>query len=139
MTKFEFRLERVRDYRQLEEDWSRATYLEARAARVAHEAKIAGLLQIRVGVLTQSISGLDAHRTLESYLIHSDDEERLENAALNVLQDEEAAALTQWQIKKQDVQVLDRLREQALEEWTHEESRLEQAALDEWSVTRRAA
>ncbi len=139
MAKFEFRLDRVLEYRQLEEDWARATYLEARAARVAHEQEIDLLRQKRIDVLAEPIFTLESHRALEIYLGQMDEQERLDHVAMSVLMDEEAIALTHWQSKKQDVQVLDKLREQALEEWKLDEARLEQAQLDEWTTSRRAA
>ena len=115
------------------------TMASARAARVTLEGEIEALHNRRKAVLAEPIFTLDAHQSLEHYLTQLDQEEQHAHSALAVLLDEEAAALGVWQLKKQDVQVLDKLKELAVEEWKQEESRREQAELDEWSVTRRAA
>jgi flagellar export protein FliJ len=82
---------------------------------------------------------LDEHQAQERRLHLLDDQEAQQKIVVDVLIDEEAAALHEWTQKKQDVAALEKLHDRAFEEWQMEMSREEQAFLDEWSSSRRAA
>ena len=60
-------------------------------------------------------------------------------SVLAVLETEEANALLAWQERKRELEALLKLREQAFAEYQLDETRREQAELDEWAVTRRTA
>ncbi|MFQ3669372.1 MAG: flagellar FliJ family protein [Fimbriimonadaceae bacterium] len=82
---------------------------------------------------------LEEHRALEIRLSKLDDDERHLLTVLDVLRQDEEMRRREWLAAKRDLDVLEKLREKALEDWTLSESRREQAELDEWSSLRRAA
>ncbi len=136
---FEFRLQKVLEYREMLEGRAKDSYLDSRAARLEVEASLLVLHNRRGNLLENTPSDLNSRRALESTLLHFDDQERSDNLVLNVLKAEEETALEAWQFAKREVETLARMREVALEEYNLEESRKEQAALDEWAVLRRSA
>ena len=52
---------------------------------------------------------------------------------------EEDKALDEWVLKKQDKSVLEKLRDRAYNAWMYRQDKLEQAAVDEWSVQKQRA
>jgi flagellar export protein FliJ len=139
MAKFEFRLQRVLEYRELQEGWAKDAYIEARAVRLEAEAAIEAINTRRKSILGEKPGSLDDHRILERYLQQLDDEERTQRHIIQILETEEATALAAWQERKRDLEAFVKLREKALEEFKLEETRREQAELDEWTTTRRTA
>lgn len=139
MPKFEFRLQKVLEYRELEESWARDALLAARTAREEREIEIAQVGSRRASLLERPTMSLDDRRNLELLMQKMDDEERDHQTVLGVLQNEEQTAIREWQSRKQAVEALVRLREAALDTWRLEEERREQAELDEWTTMRRAA
>jgi flagellar export protein FliJ len=136
---FEFRLQRVLEYRERLEGWAKDTYLDSRAARLETEAGIHELRMRRGDLLENTPTDLNSRTALEATLLHLDDGERSQNVVLKVLLNEEVTALNAWHLTKRDLETLVRLREAALEEYKLEENRREQAELDEWAVLRRKA
>lgn len=137
--KFEFRLEQVLSFRRSEAEVAKAKFLERRASRLEAEARLASLGERRLELLDTTVTSLYGHRELEMQLQAMDDQERSERAALHVLVTEEEIALAEWHDRQRDVEVIERLRQDALDEWRREEARREQASLDEWAVQRRKA
>lgn len=139
MAKFHFRLDRLREYRKLQEKWAKDEYLARRAKRLEGELEIERVKALRMQSLTGSyvcVQDLIAH---ERYLTRLDDDQRAIQAAVSVLEGEEEIARQEWLAKKRDAEALDKLREKALVEWNMEQEREDQKALDEWAVTRRSA
>jgi flagellar export protein FliJ len=136
---FEFRLEKVLEYREVQEGWAKDNYLDSRAARIQAEATIHEVRARRGYLLENTASDINSRRALEATLLRLDDDERAQNVVRNVLVAEEESALNAWHHAKRELETLQRLRDAALEEYTLEESRREQAALDEWAVLRRVA
>lgn len=64
---------------------------------------------------------------------------REQSIVIEVLIEDEARALAEWNARKQDVQALEKLHDKAFSEWMYEVNREEQAFLDEWTNGRRAA
>lgn len=139
MAKFHFRLERVLEYRRLEESWAKEAYLDARMKRLECQATLHGIAARRSELLGIPAVTLEDHRSRELRLSVLDDQERAEEAALSVLLQEEERVMGAWHAKRQEVRALEKLREGAETEWRRAEERKEQAELDEWSVLRRAA
>ena len=139
MKKFKFRLQQVLEYRMMEEQWAKEAFLTARLATLECEGDIQDLITRRKEMLKQPVGDIHAHRAIERLLQKSDDDERAKHVALEVLKDEEAAALEQWKFKRRELEVLKSLREEAYAAWQKESDHQEQAALDEWATTRRAA
>ncbi len=139
MKKFKFRLEKVLDYRGLVEQWAKEAFLAARLNTFECEGEIEDLIAQRTKLVAQKADTLQERLALEALLQKSDDDERAKHVALAVLKDEEAAALDEWKLKRQELQALQRLREDALADWQKRSGRQEQAALDEWAITRKAS
>jgi flagellar export protein FliJ len=139
MAKFEFRLQKVLEYRELEEQWAKEAYLEHQVQRIAAESEAQEIARQRSTVLRGVASTLEARLSLQALIERYDDEERAKRAAISLLEQEEERARQTWIERKQDKEALIKLKEIALAEWQHEQDRLEQIALDEWTTSRRAA
>ncbi len=139
MAKFEFRLAKVLEYREMEESWAKAAYLEAKAAKISCEAGIVAIIEKRTQLLGSRVFTIEDRLTLEGALVRTDDEERAERAVLSVLEGDELAALDAWHSKRRELQTLMKLEEAALDLWTYEQNRIEQNELDEWATMRKAA
>lgn len=139
MKKFEFRLQKVLEYREAMENWAQEAYLETRVARLEGEAALLDVKNRRKTALLQDANTLDGRRQLEMILSTLDDDERAKETVIEVLENEEEKALEVWQEKKRELETMVKLRDKAREEWELEATRKEQAELDEWSVLRRGA
>lgn len=139
MAKFAFRLERVLQYRELEEGWAKDTYLAKHMERVQEEENLASLLTHREELLKCEPKSVDDRLALERALAKSDDDERAQRTVISVLSDEELVELGVWTEKRKELKALQKLKEKKFEEWKLETQRDEQGALDEWSVQRRAS
>lgn len=139
MAKFSFRLQRVLEYREMEEEWAKQALLSAQRARADKEAEIQDLLNRRTAVVSLPADRLDQRLHLERVMERIDDEEREHRMVLSVLESDVLEAQNEWHSRRQAVEALKRLREEAHREWLAEEERKEQAALDEWTTMRRAA
>lgn len=139
MLKFSFRLEKLLAYRrQLEQD-AKSHYLQAQAKRIDCEHDIEGVARTRTQCLASAPPTLEHRLSLDHYLQRLDDEARMLASALAVLQDEEAAAQHAWFNARREAEALDKLRESEFAEYQLNANRREQAELDEWATTRRAA
>jgi flagellar export protein FliJ len=134
---FEFRLQKVLEYRERLEGWAKDSYLDARAARLEAEATLHELRLRRGNLLENTPTDLNSRTALEGTLLHLDDQERAQAVVLKVLLSEEETSFIAWQAAKRDSETLVRLRDAALEEYKLEETSREQSALDEWAVLRR--
>jgi flagellar FliJ protein len=139
MAKFQFRLQRVLDFREMVEEWAKNDYLERRAARLLAEQERIQIAGKRKNAIDRGAESLDARRNLEMLLSRYDEEEAIQLRIIAELEEEEERAAEIWREKKQELEAMVKLRDKALEEWTLEESRREQAELDEWAVLRRKA
>lgn len=137
MKKFEFRLQKVLEYREAMEHWAQEAYLETRVARLEGEAALANVQRRRQECLQQEADTLQARMLLEMTLQSLDDDERAKVLVIDVLSTEEEKALGVWHEKKRELETIAKLRDSAYEEWKLEETRYEQAQLDEWAVLRR--
>lgn len=139
MPKFSFRLQKVLEYREMEEGWAKDTYVAAQSARAEKQADIKKLIAHRTAIVSQPANSIESRLHLQRVMERIDDEERVERSVLAVLENEEFDAQAAWNVKRQAVKAIERLRENALEAWKLDEERREQADLDEWAVMRRAA
>ena len=139
MPNFEFRLQRVSEYRALAEGWAKDAYLDARAARLEAVAGLEGI-EVRRGELLKS-----PHRTIEDRIAMQncldkfDEDERQQRIVIEMLEGDEAKRKEEWTEARKELQALEKLRDKAFAEWMVEENRREQKELDDWTVTRRAA
>ena len=136
---FDFRLQRVLEYREMLEGWARDAYLAAQEERLGGDAELARINEVRTRALSIPCLGIQDRLALERFLCSVDEEEHEQRLALQVLIEEEAKALEAWIERKRDVEALVKLRNRAYEEWELELTRKEQRELDEWAAMRRAA
>jgi flagellar export protein FliJ len=139
MAQFKFRLEKLLEYRQLQEKWAKDAYMECRAKMLEAEADVDAVKRRKSTALIARPCSFDERVSLESYVIRLEDEQRAAEAAFAIMGDETEIALEEWHIARQDAEAMVKLREADLADWTLEESRREQRELDEWAVLRRAS
>lgn len=139
MKTFDFRLKKVLEYRRLTEEWAKEAYLDARAARLEAETVRLGILRLKEQLLLEHAETIEDLQTQELRFLALDDQESQQNIVIGVLMQEEADALTVWNERRQEVAALEKLHDRAYEEWMHLMNKEEQAFLDEWTNSRRAA
>ena len=137
MPAFAFSLQRVLDYRRLEEEWAQEAFRLARGARVEAEEELAHLQHRRDALVAHAVPTLAVRMDLEAcHALLDRDEESAQNRLALMLNDE-ARAAEEWRSCRVAAEALAKLRESAFDEWRREEERREQADLDEWAVMRR--
>ncbi|MBI1332796.1 MAG: flagellar FliJ family protein [Armatimonadetes bacterium] len=139
MSNFAFRLQRVLEYRDLEEGWAKDNFLAKYVARMEAENELFQLEDDRRFLLSAGADDLNARQELEIRVQKLDDHERALKLLIHQLMEEEEQARDEWMTKKQDKGVLEKLRDKAYEAWMYKQNRIEQAALDEWTVQQRKA
>ncbi len=139
MPRFRYRLQKLLDYRRLQEKWAKDAWIDSQRRRMEVERDIDTIKVERTGLLEAKPLDLAEHQSLEHYLTRLDDEERAHMALVSILLDEEEEARAAWLSARQEAHALETLREQALDDWRKFEEREEQKALDEWAVMRRAS
>ncbi|RYG22404.1 flagellar export protein FliJ, partial [bacterium] len=131
MPKFAFSLQRVLDYRRLEERWAEDAFRLARESVSEAEAELDAIRSRRRAVCEQQVPSVEARLNLERYHSELDREEESAQNRLALLVNDEARAMDEWREARIAAEALDKLRHAAFEEWTREETRREQADLDE--------
>lgn len=139
MSSFVFRLQKVFEYRELEEGWAKDNFLSKHIARMEAENQLTQLEADRRLMLSAGADDLNARLELDYRIQKVDDHERAVRILIHQLTMEEEEARDQWILKKQDKSVLEKLREKAHDAWTYRQGKLEQAALDEFTIQRRTA
>lgn len=139
MKKFNFRLQKVLEYRRLQEEWARDAYLDARTSRLEAEMSLIEIGQRRNEVLRRQADTLDGLRTLEIKLKKLDDKEIEQQIVVNVLFNEEEKALSTWTEKKIELELLQKMYDKEFAQWQREADRSLQRELDDWALRRRAA
>lgn len=137
MPPFAFSLQRVLDYRRLEEGWAQEAFRMAREARFGAEAEIEALRVRRQELVALSAPTLAARMDIEAFHAVLDRDEESAQNRLALLANDEARAAEEWRACRVSAEALSKLREAAYEEWLREVARQEQADLDEWAVLRR--
>lgn len=137
MPAFAFSLQRVLDYRRLEEDWAREALRYAREAREEAEGELEHLQSQRRTLTAHAAESVALRLDLEA--CHGALDRDVESAQnrLALLVNDEAKATQEWREARVAAEALAKLRESAHAEWVREEARREQADLDEWAVMRR--
>jgi flagellar export protein FliJ len=137
MPNFAFSLQRVLDYRRLEEEWAQEAYRMARTAVAEAESDLDALRARRRSLNESTAVTIAARLDLEACNAGLDREEESAQNRLALLANDESRAAEEWKACRIAAEALAKLRESAYEEWTREETRREQADLDEWAVLRR--
>ncbi len=139
MKKFEFRLQKVLDFREAMESLAKDAYLDARSKRTEAEALALSIETRRQDILESPSQTLESRLSIDALMVRLDDELRAHQAVISVLADEEAHLKSEWIRAKQDFEALVKLREKAEALHKKEQELAEQRELDEWATTRRAA
>jgi flagellar FliJ protein len=139
MKKFEFRLQKVLDFRAAMEEMAKDAYLDARNKRIEAEALITAIEDRRREILDGTGDSIAERQSTDELMIRLDDEKRSQLTIISVLRSEEDNFNAEWIKAKQDREALEKLREKAQVDYDLEISGSEQKELDEWSVTRRLA
>lgn len=136
---FQFRLQRVLEYREMEEKWAKDHFLEKQAARFEAESELNEIDKARRAYLGMGADDLTQRRELELRLQKLDDNERAQRLLIYALQEEEDEARSIWLDKRQEKSVMEKLRERAYDEFKAILEKREQNALDEFATQRRVA
>lgn len=139
MKRFDFRLQNLLEYRLLTEQWAKDAYLDARAKRLEAEMFQLGLKQQKDELLETPVTDIEDLQALDLRIKLLEDQEAQQRLVLQVLLNDEGTCFEQWHQRKNDVDVVSKLRDQAYQDWEKGMARAEQNALDEWTVQRRRA
>lgn len=139
MKKFDFRLQKVLEYRGMLEQWAKDAYLEARSNRLESELKIIEINERRKSALITEVTSVDARRALESLLKQLDECELEQRVVVNVLLHEEEQCLSDWTERRIELESLQKMYDRQYAEWQQQEGRKLQYELDEWALRRKAA
>lgn len=134
MSSFAFRLQKVFEYRELEEGWAKDNFLAKHVSRMEAENELFQLEDDRKFLLSAGADDLGARMDLEIRIQKLDDHERALRILIHQLTLEEEKARDEWILRKQDKSVLEKLRDKAYNAWLFRQNKLEQLALDEWAV-----
>jgi len=139
MAKFQFRLQKLYEYRLMQEKWAKDEYLACMSKRIAGEQEVQKIYESRVAATSVTYSSIQDRLAQEQFVARLESDQRAVEAAVAVLEGEEDTARENWLDTKKNAEALGKLREKELEGWLLEENRREQGELDEWSVMRRIA
>jgi flagellar export protein FliJ len=137
MRKFRFRLQRVLEYRALQEEWAKEAWLEARALRIAAQQELEKTIQEKRRAECILPTSVEEMQALDLYLERLEDEIEAQEAIVETLRQDEEKCHGEWIEARKNHEALQRLREKAYELWQYESARAEQKALDDWSNARR--
>jgi len=137
LPKFSFRLESVRRYRVSLESIAKDNYRDAQRRVFECEQDIKSIYSKIDHILAEPALSIPDRLALEGRIARQEDQIQHQVIILQVLQSDETEALVAWVEAKKELEILEKLRENRRAEWLLDENRLEQAALDEWAVTRR--
>ncbi len=139
MAKFNFRLQRVLDYRASLEEEAKRAYQAAHASTAEEEREIRAVHERRLGLLALETRDLDERQAVEQCVLSLDQSLRHHHTILDQLRFEEEKALARWVEARRSLLSIEKLRDKAWESWQLEETRREQREMDEFAVLRRAA
>lgn len=138
MAKFKFKLQKLLEYRELQEKWAKDAYLEIVARKHEVTAEVEAVKRRRETAMSSHPTALDELLSLDSYLTRLDDDQRALEAAVSVIESEVEEALGEWNQARLAHSAICKLRDKEFAQWMLDENRKEQADLDEWSSQRRA-
>ncbi|HEY3781303.1 MAG TPA: flagellar FliJ family protein [Fimbriimonadaceae bacterium] len=139
MKKFNFRLQKVLEYRQMLQQWAKEAYLDARSSRLEAELSLHQITSLRLEVLTWRSNTIESRQTIEMQLRKLDQKEVEQRLIVNVLVHEEELALNAWKEKKIELEALNKMYDKQFGEWQLDMDRKLQNELDEWATRKRVA
>ncbi|ARU40254.1 hypothetical protein CCB80_03510 [Armatimonadetes bacterium Uphvl-Ar1] len=135
---FKFRLQTVLDLRLIALDEAERQYVLAKSKRESAQADHDGVQRILAQAKQQSRANFQDRIDSLAYTDRLQDESRALLSTIGVLEAEEDQAFAAWMEAKKEVKTIEKLRTKALEEYQLDETRREQAELDEWATLRGA-
>lgn len=135
---FKFRLQTVLDLRLIALDEAERVYVLAKSKRESAQADHDGVQRILAQAKQQSLTNFQDRIDSLAYTERLQDESRALLSTIGVLEAEEDQAFAAWMEAKKEVKTIEKLRTNALEEYQLDETRREQAELDEWATLRGA-
>ncbi|MBA4293686.1 hypothetical protein C0431_12055 [bacterium] len=135
---FKFRLQTVLDLRLIALDEAERLYVLAKSKRESAQADHDGVQRILAQAKQQSRTSFQDRIDSLAYTDRLQDESRALLSTIGVLEAEEDQAFAAWMEAKKEVKTIEKLRTKALEEYQLDETRREQAEIDEWATLRGA-
>ncbi|MBL8087808.1 MAG: flagellar FliJ family protein [Chthonomonas sp.] len=139
MRKFEFRLQKVLEYRLLVEGWAKDAYLEAQQKLLEAEKTLQTMGDRHQTALVLKPATIDEIVVNEAFLQRLEDEMDMQRSLIGILDSGVESARLTWLEKRREAETLQNMRDEAHAEYTLEVNRFEQAEADEWAVLRRKA
>lgn len=135
---FKFRLQTVLDLRQMALEEAERNFGIARSKREDAQRDLEGVHQILDQLKRKNPHSFQSRVDSIAYADRLQDETRALLSTIGVLETEEAEAHAAWMEAKKEVKTIEKLREKALAEYQLDETRREQAEIDEWATLRGA-
>jgi flagellar export protein FliJ len=135
---FKFRLQTVLDLRLIALDEAERLYVLAKSKRESAQADHDGVQRILAQAKQQSRTNFQDRIDSLAYTDRLQDESRALLSTIGVLEAEEDQAFAAWMEAKKKVKTIEKLRIKALEEYQLDETRRQQAEIDEWATLRGA-
>jgi flagellar protein FliJ len=139
MRRFEFKLEKVREFRRMLEEQAKKELQDTQRRVLEAEDELVNMLNKRQQSLSTALKSVQDRLAMQSYIAKLDDDRTSQESVIAILKQDEEYARQLWIHARQEAEALEKLREKAKEEYDQEAARIEQAELDEWANTRRAA
>lgn len=137
MKKFQFRLQRVLEYREHLEESAKSEFASARRAYIQGIQRIDALKADQRKAMLQPCPDFRVRLAVEGQLARMTHEERILQIQLNDFEMDQNRANQVYLERRSEAEALRKLREKAHATWSLEAERFEQAALDEWATQRR--
>lgn len=137
MRKFEFRLERVRQYRRQLEDQAKKELMETQLRVRQAEKELEEMLDHRRQMLENALGTVGERMNTLNYVSFLDEKCASQESIIAILRQDEDMMRNQWMAARRDAELLEKLKTKAKDEYDLDLSRFEQAELDEWTMMRR--
>ena len=137
MHKFNFKLQKILEYKETLEEQAKRAYLEKKPKLLEAEITLNQIAKRRHDVLVSSANDLASLQAKETFLLRLDEEERSQKIIINVLLSEEEKARSIWQEKHQEAKALQKLKEHRKQEWIYLFNKEEQNTIDDFATMRR--
>ncbi len=139
MRKFEFKLGRVREFRHMLEEKAKQELQETQRRVIEAEMELGRMIEHRKDSLREAFRSVSDRLSMQAYINRLDEQIATQESIIAIIKQDEEFAHERWLEVRQDAEVMDKLHENAHEEYVAEANREEQNELDEWATRRRAA
>lgn len=139
MRKFKFKLQKVLEYRRLQEEWSETAYRESMAKLNDGRKTLTRLKEDVQTAQLKRFMRLDEKLSQEAFLDRLRDQVSIQNSVLGFMETEAETLRTIWLQKREEAEAMQTLHDNAKSNYDKEAAQLEQKMLDEMAITRRKA